>query len=205
MGSDGVVVGAPSLDDPPRLGQRGEGVLIEAFIAQPAVEALHEGILDRLAGGDVMPFDSGVLGKAQDCPAHELRAVVGDDHAGTTAPGDQLAELAHDAGPGERSVDHRGQALAREVVDDVQHPEAAPIVQRIGDEVQAPALVRSLRHRHRRPRTQGPLAAAAAAHREPLLPVEPVDLLQVHSHALPPQQDRQPPIAEPAALVGQLP
>jgi len=63
MGPDGIVVDTPSLDDPARLGKREEGVLIEAFIAQPSVEALDEGILDRLARCDVVPFDTGILGE----------------------------------------------------------------------------------------------------------------------------------------------
>lgn len=40
MGSEGVVVDPPSLDDPPRLGKRGEGVLVEALVPQAAVRRL---------------------------------------------------------------------------------------------------------------------------------------------------------------------
>ena len=56
-----------------------------------------------------------------------------------------------------------------------------------------------LRHSHRRPRAERPLAAAALANDEPLLPVDPVELLVVHREALAPQQQVQTPVAEPAA------
>ena len=47
-------------------------------------------------------------------------------------------------------------------------------------------------------------AAATLANRQPLFAIQPVHLLQVHAFALPPEQDRRPPRAEPAALVGDL-
>jgi len=44
----------------------GEKVLVEAFVAQASVEALHEAILIGLPRGDVMPLDSMVLLPFQD-------------------------------------------------------------------------------------------------------------------------------------------
>lgn len=44
-----VVVVPPGIDDPSRHEQAPEHVLIEAFVAEAAVEALDEGVLDRLA------------------------------------------------------------------------------------------------------------------------------------------------------------
>jgi hypothetical protein len=46
--------------------------------------------------------------------------------------------------------------------------------------------------------------APTLADREPFLPIEPVDPIDPGQLALPPQQDEQPAIAEPAAFVGQL-
>jgi hypothetical protein len=37
--------------------ERGEQGLVQALVAQPPNEALGEGVLLRLAGGDVVPFD----------------------------------------------------------------------------------------------------------------------------------------------------
>ena len=72
VGSNGVVVDAPRLDDPPDLGDRGEDVLVEALVTEPAVEAFDEGILHRLARGDVVPLDAPLGRPAQHGIAGQL-------------------------------------------------------------------------------------------------------------------------------------
>jgi len=54
--SECVVVAPPFFDDPSGLGQVGEEVLVEALVAQLAIEALDEAVLGRFAGRDVVPF-----------------------------------------------------------------------------------------------------------------------------------------------------
>ncbi len=71
-------------------------------------------------------------------------------------------------------------------------------------QVQAPSLVGCHRRLDRTPRSHRPLAAAAAAHRQLLLAIEPLNALAVDGVALPLQQDVQSPIAEAATLVRQL-
>ena len=51
-------------------------MLVEALVAHPALEALGEGVLRRLARGNVAPADPRGLGEAEDCRQGELRAVV---------------------------------------------------------------------------------------------------------------------------------
>jgi hypothetical protein len=58
-----VVVEAPALDDGVGLGQAAKHLLVQALVAQLAVEALDEAVLLRLAGGDVVP-DAGTVGPA---------------------------------------------------------------------------------------------------------------------------------------------
>lgn len=84
------------------------------------------------------------------------------------------------------------------------HAEPPAAGQRIRYEVERPALVGALRNGHRRPRAQRPFPAATRAHRQPLFAIQPVHLLQVQVHAFTPEQDREPAIAEPATLVGEL-
>ena len=43
------------------MGERSEERLVQQLVAQPAVEALDEGILLRLARCDVMPFEPCLL------------------------------------------------------------------------------------------------------------------------------------------------
>ena len=53
-----IVVVAPCVDGLACFSQREEHVLVEALIAQFAVERFDEGILHRLAGFDVVPLQS---------------------------------------------------------------------------------------------------------------------------------------------------
>ena len=75
MRTEPVVVVPPRLDDFPRLRQGGEHVLVEALVAQPAVEALDERVLHRLARLDVMPADA-VGRPPEHCHAGEFGSAV---------------------------------------------------------------------------------------------------------------------------------
>jgi len=48
------------------VGERWDQGLVEQLVPQLAVEALNEGILDRLTRGDVMPVDLHPVSEAQD-------------------------------------------------------------------------------------------------------------------------------------------
>jgi len=66
MRPDVVVVVAPKGQRSTGICQAVEDLLVQAFVAQAAVEALNEGVLLRLAGGDVMPLDAIILRPFQD-------------------------------------------------------------------------------------------------------------------------------------------
>ena len=59
------------------------------------------------------------------------------------------------------------------------------------------------RRLYRPPRADRPLAPAAAAHRQPLFAVDPLNPLLVDRMTLAPQQHMQPSIAEPSSFLGQ--
>src|SRR5215813_905346 len=125
MGSMGIIIDPPGLDDPARHRQATERVLVKAFVAEAAVEAFDEGVLHRLAGRDVMPTDAAVLLPAQHDVGGELAAVVADNQQRLLALGDDRIELTCDPAAGDRSVDNERQALAGEVVDNNEHPKAS--------------------------------------------------------------------------------
>ena len=52
-----VVIDPPGLDDRPGIARCVEQILVQALVSEAAIKALHEGVLRRLAGRDVMPFD----------------------------------------------------------------------------------------------------------------------------------------------------
>ena len=76
MGSDGVVVDPPGFDEGASLRQRSEHMLVEAFVAQPAVKGFHKSVLHRLAGCDVVPFDADLLAPPQDRHGGQLGAIA---------------------------------------------------------------------------------------------------------------------------------
>lgn len=56
-----IVVDAPGRDKLPGMAQVGEQVLVEALVAQSAIEALDEAVLHGLPRRDVMPPDLAIL------------------------------------------------------------------------------------------------------------------------------------------------
>src|SRR3546814_10749201 len=91
------------------------------------------------------------------------------------------------------------EALARKVVDYRTDADAPAADQRVADELEAPALVRSLRQRHRS-RAHGSLAATPAPDPKVLLAVWPQQLLVVHDQTLASQHDAKPTVANPKVL-----
>src|SRR4030081_1561771 len=98
-----------------------------------------------------------------------------------------MAKFTHYTQDRERGVDDQAKALPGEVVDQGQDTEAPAADQRVHHEVERPTQVLILRDRYRRPGAQGPFAATTLAHRQPLLLVEPIELLAIDLDALPSQ------------------
>src|SRR3546814_11780408 len=94
---------------------------------------------------------------------------------------------------------HQREALARKVVDYRKDADAPAADQRVADEVEAPALVRSLRQRPRS-RAHGSPAATPAPDPKVLLAVSPQQLLVVHDQTLPRHPAATPTAAHPTAL-----
>ena len=119
--------------------------------------------------------------------------------AGLPRGGDEAVELASDAQAGERGIGDQRQALAGEVVDDGENAEAPTVGESVGEEVEAPALIGSLRQCQRRPGSERPLSATATANLEPFIAIQPAELLVVHADALTSQENMETPITEAPA------
>jgi len=121
-----VIIQPPSLDDLPRFGQTVEQMFVEAFVAQAAIEALDEGVLDRLARLDVMPGHA-AGNPAQDGHTSQFATIVADYNLGRCALVGETFELAHDPHAAQGSIDHTGQAFTAEVIDDAENPKAPAV------------------------------------------------------------------------------
>ena len=204
MGPAAVVVEPPSLDDLAGIGEIEEPVLVEAFVAEPPVEAFDEGVLGRLAEVDEVEADAVAPGPLVEHLADHLRPVVQDDLLGQPAGLGQALQDPHDTGTRQRGVDLDRRAFAREVVDDVQRPHALTGGQEIVLEVHGPALVRRLWHQHGLALDPGQPLPLALAHLQALLGIHPVHRLVIDPPTLAAEQGMQAPIAQTPALARQL-
>jgi hypothetical protein len=87
----------------------------QAFFSEPAVKALHMGILDRLAGLDVAQVDLPLHSPGQEVTAGQFRAVVAADAKRPAAPCDDLIQHPGHPAAGEASIDLQSQTLPRMV------------------------------------------------------------------------------------------
>src|SRR5665213_2481658 len=78
-----------------------------------------------------------------------------------------------------------------------RRPESELVV----DEVERPAGIDPRLDQDRGAASNGPPPGPALANRQPFLPVKPVDAIDARRLAFPSQQDEQPPVAKPAALI----
>jgi len=77
-----IVILVPSRDQVSGMAQARKQVFVQALIPKAAIEALHETVLHRFDGRDVVPFDLPVLLPFQDRVAGQFGAIVGHHQAG---------------------------------------------------------------------------------------------------------------------------
>ena len=113
-------------------------MLVEALVAELAVEALDVAVLHRATGLDQEVLDAMVVCPCNEDPAGELGAVVGPDRPRITAEAGGLVQHAHDVGAADAVVHGDVDALVGEVVGHRQGLQAAPAGQCVADEIHAP-------------------------------------------------------------------
>lgn len=174
-----VVVLAPQGNDLPGLGQNPEPVLGQAFVPEPAVEALDIGVLGGLSRLDQDVLDTSRLQPSHEGPAGEFRAVVDPD--GLRVPSEACCPLQHprDAGTGHRQIHRDVDALAGEAIGDGQAFNSPAIGQCVAHEVQAPGLVGPHGGNQQCPLAAVVSGLVAPAYRQALLAVEAIHLIVV--------------------------
>ena len=93
------LVNAQGLNDLPRFGHPRKPMLVGAFVAHRSVEALDEGVLDRLARFDECVLHTMLVGPARQRLACNLKSVVGQQPTRTqvTRLPSQIGSLAFSA------------------------------------------------------------------------------------------------------------
>src|SRR5262245_64523148 len=115
---------------------------IQALFAQPAIERLDKGVVDRTARSAEVERHLVLVGPAVESVRRELWAVVDANALGCTAASDDCLQDTGDLFAGDALVDLDRQRLAGEYVGQGQGAQAAPIEQSIRNEVHRPDLVR---------------------------------------------------------------
>jgi len=82
-----VVVAPPCFDDPAGRGQAAEQVLIEAFVAEPAVEGFHDPVRLGLAQRDVVPRHPATVASFEHSAGGHLCTVLADNPHGQATAG----------------------------------------------------------------------------------------------------------------------
>jgi len=160
MGAHGVVILPPVLDDPFGLGQRAEGLGIEALIPQPTVEAFDMTVFHRLARPDELQFDSPSMRPAVKGLAGKLWPVVRADDCRTLPHGTQTFQSSRHPLAGQGVVHFHHRALPVKEIDHREHTETSAIFQAIAYEIHGPVLVRPGRSGLHDTQVTDPLAAS---------------------------------------------
>ena len=205
MGTHGVVILPPVLNDPFGLGQRAEGLGIQALIPQPAVKAFDMTVSRRLARPDELQFDSPLLRPAIKGLACKLWAVVRVDDCRTLPHGTQTFQGSRHplAGQGVVRFNHRASPVKE--IGHREHPEPSAIFQPIASEIHGPMLLRAGRPRLHDAQVADAFAAPFEPKRQPFLPIYTLDPLVIHDQPFPSQEDVQPGAAETPTFLGQFP
>ena len=178
-----VVFGLPVADHDLGVEQRVEAVDVQALVAEPAVERLDVPVVPGRAGRDVEQAGAGA-GPVGHRVADELGAVVGSEHRGGAADGDEVLEVGGEPVRGDRPFDEPADALAGVLVDDGADLDRTALLVRVELEVHRPHEVRCDRCRGVDGRRPNAFAATPLRDAQPFLAPEPLDLLVVHDPPL---------------------
>src|SRR5215210_1342013 len=137
----GIVVASPIFNHDLGLLERVEDLTFEQFIAELRVEALAVAILPRAAWLDVSRLGPHSRDPLPHGFGHEFAAVIGPNMARNTAQDEQVREHIDHINCLQLPAHPDGQALAGELVDDVEHAELAPVMGAILDKVIGPDMV----------------------------------------------------------------
>ena len=128
MGSDGVVVGSPSLDEDLGFLEAVEDLAVEQFVSQLAVEAFAIAVFPRTAGLDVERLGTNTCQPAAHNLGGHFRAVVGADVFRDTAYQHRICHGFQNAQAVDPSGDPDRQAFPGELVDQRHQPHLAAIM-----------------------------------------------------------------------------
>ena len=140
MGSTLAVILEPLGDDLASVLATVEPVGVQALVAKPAVETLHEGVVDRFGRAAEVQMHAVRVSPLIKDIRDELRTVVDRDGARITVLRSKLREKPDDVWPSDASLHYDTGRAACERVDERQDAEAVTVARAVADESNAQAL-----------------------------------------------------------------
>jgi hypothetical protein len=136
-----MVVLAPRFHDAAGVDDAQEPVLVEALVAQPTVEALAVGILDRLARIDEVQGDRVLVRPLLHRPADQFGAMVKDELHRAFPLSEETGQDPDDPGAWQARIHLERQRFAGSDVNDAQQPDRASGGERIPEETECLLLI----------------------------------------------------------------
>ena len=202
MGSFPVIMLPPIFDGTTGFLQADEPVPVQAIVAERAVEALTQSILDRLARRDEVQFDTGPLRPEKHGLAGELSSVIKNNSV-RQALLPQPVQVRRKLLPGYGCIHHLAYAFPGTVIKDIQDAEPSACCQLIRDKIQRPALCPAGRQHHGAARYNRQFPAFFGAHLQTCGFVKAVGSLHVPCQPFPPEEGVQHPVAIPGIMRSQ--
>src|SRR6267143_3499451 len=206
-----VVIHPPGFDDPPRLLQAHEPVLVQAFVPELPVKTFDERVLHRFPRLDEVQRHAMRIRPLVHRLADELRPVVHLNRFRIAPLLRHFFQPPHHARSGQRTVHFDPRRFPREPVHQIQRAKWPPARQTVPGEVHRPELILPCGQHQRHPRCGPKSFAFLAPHRQSFLPVDPIHPLVVHHPLrsavllLPPQHFMHPPVPEARTLARNFP
>ena len=180
-----IVLDTPCLDGRLGLFQACEPVLVEALLAEAAVEGCNERVIRRFTRPTEGQFDVMPMRPFIKYSGNEFWPMIHiDDLRRPMSLGKPLQDR-HDTLAGQGHIRLDREALTGHVIDSREDPKAPAIAKAIGHEVHAPVLVGRLGSWTRHAQVAGPLFLGFDTQRKPLKSVPTIHPLMVHLPPLP--------------------
>ena len=154
-------------------------MLVQALIAQPAVEAFHHGVLDRLARFDEAQLDPTFICPLIQSPTGQFRPNVHHDLGGLSPFVDHLLQQPNDCGTRQGNVDRNRQCFPRTAIEHRQHANAPAPAERITHEVKHPPGIGCQADRRMSHAGASHALAAVSSHSQSCHLKQPIDALVV--------------------------
>ena len=168
-----VVILSPGFNDLLGAVQTDEDVVVQAFFAEFAIEALDICVLNRVARLNEPELDAVLLSPQVKRLADEFRPVVnGDDIWEATGHGNSIKCPGHPLPPCQGMVDFKYGAFTAKVIYNGKYPEASAVVEAVRDEIHGPVLIDPIRPVHDHPEMAGALPTFLQAQREAFLAID---------------------------------